>query len=302
MTRIDSPVRVAIAPESLASSSMSALRTPLTEFCATDVAVVDRRRVHEYVLATSGQSPTHGRESAVPPLFIVVTTWPALIAGPAGVLSQDEVLSTVQAAHDVRYRRPLVLGETLTTEARFFSIRGGPLGTLLTIRLRSYDRAQRLVVEQFVTTFVRLMTQTVNLGPNRPSQSCDRTLPAEPCALVEFGVDHDQPRRYANVSGDHHQIHLDTKAAQAAGFHRPIVHGLCTLAMSCGLLIPELGYGMDRVTRLAAKFSGAVYPGTRVTTRAYDLTAPTDTAAIYGFEATSEGRRVITQGRLELRR
>ena len=39
-----------------------------------------------------------------------------------------------------------------------------------------------------------------------------------------------RPRPYAAASGDHEPLHLDTEVARAAGFERPIVHGMLTMA------------------------------------------------------------------------
>jgi acyl dehydratase len=40
----------------------------------------------------------------------------------------------------------------------------------------------------------------------------------------------DTMRRYADASGDHNPIHLDSVAARAAGLPAPILHGLFTMA------------------------------------------------------------------------
>ena len=50
--------------------------------------------------------------------------------------------------------------------------------------------------------------------------------------------------------------------ARAAGFERPILHGLCTFAVAGHALLRTLcDYDPARLTELQARFSAPVYPG-----------------------------------------
>lgn len=63
------------------------------------------------------------------------------------------------------------------------------------------------------------------------------------------------------LSGDHNPLHADPRIARAAGYDRPILHGLCTL----GAVAFSLGLEHDRGPRalagLGARFTGPVFPG-----------------------------------------
>jgi acyl dehydratase len=54
----------------------------------------------------------------------------------------------------------------------------------------------------------------------------------------------------------------DPEFASAAGFPRPILHGLCTYGMTCKALVDTLLDGDPaRVGSYGARFAGVVFPG-----------------------------------------
>jgi len=67
--------------------------------------------------------------------------------------------------------------------------------------------------------------------------------------------------------GDRNPLHSDPATAQAAGFPRPILHGLCTYAMVLkGVLRAALGNDTRLVRSYEAIFTGVVFPGERIAT------------------------------------
>jgi acyl dehydratase len=57
-------------------------------------------------------------------------------------------------------------------------------------------------------------------------------------------------------------LHADPDVAIAAGFERPILHGLCTFGVAChGLVKAVLGYDSSRLKEMRLRFSAPVYPG-----------------------------------------
>jgi acyl dehydratase len=64
------------------------------------------------------------------------------------------------------------------------------------------------------------------------------------------------------LSGDYNAIHADPELARKAGFERPILHGLCTLAVVTRAILDTYGEGMpDVLADLSLRFSAPVYPG-----------------------------------------
>ena len=63
-------------------------------------------------------------------------------------------------------------------------------------------------------------------------------------------------------AGAGNPLHSDPEFAAAAGFPRPILHGLCTYGMTCKALVDTL-HDCDtaRVGGYGARFAGVVFPG-----------------------------------------
>lgn len=73
------------------------------------------------------------------------------------------------------------------------------------------------------------------------------TLRSEPVTPVQLAL-------YAAASGDHNPLHLDPAFARQAGFERPVVHGMLTMALAGRLLTQHFGAGSVR--SLQTRFAG----------------------------------------------
>jgi acyl dehydratase len=79
-----------------------------------------------------------------------------------------------------------------------------------------------------------------------------------------------QQALWYRLCGDRNPLHSDPEFAQAAGFPRPILHGLCSYGIVCKALTDELLDGdAGRVARFSTRFSGVVFPGETLRTRAW---------------------------------
>lgn len=64
------------------------------------------------------------------------------------------------------------------------------------------------------------------------------------------------------LCGDRNPLHSDPGFAAAAGFPRPILHGLCTYGMTCKAMVDTVLDGdAGRVGAYGARFAGVVFPG-----------------------------------------
>jgi acyl dehydratase len=68
---------------------------------------------------------------------------------------------------------------------------------------------------------------------------------------------------YAAASGDHNPLHLDMAVANAAGFEKPIVHGMLTMAYA-GRMLTE-AFGPIALLSLSTRFIGVAKLGETVT-------------------------------------
>jgi acyl dehydratase len=69
------------------------------------------------------------------------------------------------------------------------------------------------------------------------------------------------------LSGDINPLHAEPEFARAAGFPRPILHGLATFGVAGhAILRTACGYDPARLTTMAGRFSAPVYPGETIRT------------------------------------
>jgi len=66
------------------------------------------------------------------------------------------------------------------------------------------------------------------------------------------------------LTGDRHPVHIDPVVAQANGFARPILHGLCTLGIAARTVAAQAGVHPARLLELDARLAAPVLPGDAV--------------------------------------
>jgi acyl dehydratase len=100
------------------------------------------------------------------------------------------------------------------------------------------------------------------------------------------------------LSADPNPLHADPATAKAAGFPRPILHGLATFGV-CGhaILKTLCGYDPTRLSALAGRFSAPVFPGETIRTEIWR------DGAVASFRARVVERDVvaINNGRAEIK-
>ncbi len=155
-----------------------------------------------------------------------------------------------------------VIGRTRVTE---IVDKGPGKGALLYSDREVFDKATGdLLATLTSTTFIR--GEGGFGGPSGPAP--------EPHALPERAPDLavdlktlPQAALIYRLSGDYNPLHADPDVATAAGFERPILHGLCTYAVA-GRAVLKACCGNDpsRLRRFDLRFSAPVLPGETVRT------------------------------------
>jgi acyl dehydratase len=83
----------------------------------------------------------------------------------------------------------------------------------------------------------------------------------EPDHRVRYQIRPDAALLY-RLTGDRNPLHADPTAAQAAGFKRPILHGLCTFGMTCRAVLERIvAWQPEHIASHEARFTAPVYPG-----------------------------------------
>ena len=99
------------------------------------------------------------------------------------------------------------------------------------------------------------------------------------------------------LSGDDNPLHADPAVAAAAGFPRPILHGLCTFGVVGHALLKALcGYRVERLKRMQLRFSAPVFPGETIRTEIWRE----DGVVSFRAKAVPRDELVINNGRAEI--
>jgi acyl dehydratase len=103
-------------------------------------------------------------------------------------------------------------------------------------------------------------------GPAGPTPEPHR-LPEEPPHLSLDLPTLPQAALIYRLSGDYNPLHADPKIAAAAGFARPILHGLCTFGIASRAIVKACcGNDPDKLRKIQVRFSAPVFPGETIRT------------------------------------
>jgi acyl dehydratase len=175
----------------------------------------------------------------------------------------------VHGEQHLRVLKPLPTAGTVIARNRVVSItdKGPGKGAIAVILRELFDKASgEPLAEARNVTFLRgdggFSEQS---GRNDPPPEPLPAVPERaPDVEVELGTLAHQALLY-RLNGDYNILHADPDVARAAGFSRPILHGLCTYGMAAHAVIKMLcDYDAAPLRRLAVRFTAPVFPGETV--------------------------------------
>jgi acyl dehydratase len=198
----------------------------------------------------------------------------------------------------VTLHRPLKPRGTVLGRTRILDVvdKGTGKGALVFTERKVTDKESgELIATVTQTTFCRAdggfggpprPTPTPHPIPERaPDLTCD--LATRPEAALIY-----------RLSADRNPLHVDPEVAAAAGYPRPILHGLGTFGVvGHALLRSVCGYDPDRLISMAGRFSAPVFPGEAIRTEMWR------DGLVVSFRARVLERNVIamTNGRAEVK-
>jgi acyl dehydratase len=263
---------------------------------------VEAERTKAYAAATNDPIPAHRDGEVAPPVFAVVPIWDTMAGGMAGVVPPEALPFVVHGEQDMFFRRPIVPGMVLRSKAAAIGIHVKPNGTSVVVKVETRDESGELVVEQYMTSFFRGVSDGDSGGEEAPGHKLSGTVKtADPVATVTQRLDDDQTFRYAEASGDTMPMHLDAEFAKSVGLPGIIIHGLCTMAFTSWAVVQSVAGGdSTRLRRLAVRFSRPVLPGQEITTTLWKV-GEAGGVTSYGFETRNDaGDVVIKDGLAEV--
>lgn len=170
--------------------------------------------------------------------------------------------------------KPFPSSASIRNEACIAGLHDKGKAAILEIETKSYNaESGELLCMNRMTAFLRGAGGFSN--SSQPfSYSKYQTIPvsavkipkSQPFAVFE---DYTQPSQALvyRLSGDYNPLHSDPMVAKAAGFSRPILHGLCTMGFAVRAIIKFICRGdPNMVKNIFSRFLLHVYPGETLVT------------------------------------
>ena len=211
------------------------------------------------------------------------------------ITSGANLAGILHGEHEIVFHRPIPTEGTLSTSGEIVNIfdKGEGKGAIVVAEADTVHSSGDILYTNIFTLFCRLDGGFGGEnGPKVPFELPDR----EPDAVVEGNPTSDQPLLY-RLSGDVFALHVDPAFAEASGFEKPIMHGLCTLGYATRAIIESLFPGEpERMSRLKVRFSKTLYPGVPVKTQVWKVG---DEKALYRTLNAENDQVVIDHGVVE---
>ena len=214
----------------------------------------------EKELAFVNEAVLEQRSLKVVPTFASVAAWGA---GP-GEMNLNRVM-VVDGERDITFHRPLGVAENLVVDSRVLAVfdKGKDKGAVIrhqtVLKNEKGEELATLVASRFARGDGGFG------GPSEGQPEPHKVPTREPDKSIDISTRPDQALIY-RLCGDRNPLHSDPEFAKAAGFPRPILHGMCTYGITCrGILQTYADYDPSAFRQHAARFSSPVFPGETVT-------------------------------------
>jgi acyl dehydratase len=134
-------------------------------------------------------------------------------------------------------------------------------------------------------------------GPPRPAPPIHKTPERAPDMVCDLSTRPEAALVY-RLTADLNPLHADLDVAKAAGYPRPIYHGLGTFGVVCHALLKGVcNYDPARMTAMSGRFSAPVFPGEMIRTEIWR------DGDVVSYRALVPERNIVamSNGRAEIR-
>lgn len=240
------------------------------------------------------------KDLRVSPTFAAVLGYPGFWAKDPR--SGIDWVRMLHGEHTLRIHRPLPPAATVIGRSRVARVvdKGAGKGALLLIEREVTDKAtgERLATIEQLNFCRGDGGYSANGDTSDDAPTSPPAVPArKPDAACELPTRTEAALVY-RLSGDDNPLHADPDVARAAGFERPILHGLATWGVAAhAVLKMQCGSDPARLALFRARFTSPVYPGETIRTEMWR-----DGNTVQ-FRAHAVGRNVVVldNGIAELR-
>jgi len=189
-----------------------------------------------------------------------VVTWGAM-PGDLGV----NFMLLVDGERKIVFHKPLQTSGRVTADCRVLGAwdKGPGKGAVIVSETTLSNAAGEDVLTITGSTFAR--GDGGFGGPSEGQPEPHEVPKRAPDMSVDIPTSPDQALIY-RLSGDRNPLHCDPAVAKAAGFPRPILHGMCTYGITCRAVLQTYAeYDPSRFKSHQARFSSPVFPGETIT-------------------------------------
>lgn len=258
--------------------------TPGDEFPPVTLAL-DAEAVAAYLAATDDDNAVYWHDGApryVPPLALAALSFRDI----ARELALEP--GSLHTGQELAFRRPVLLGERLTTQARVATSSKRRGFTALVVEIAGIDDAGEMALSGRMTVMVASeagagggsITVPPPAAPSvaHESLTAAETRPYAPLGDAEIAagtklaalahtLTQERIDRYALASGDYNPIHIDPVFAASTPFGGTVAHGMLLLAYISVMLTRAFGTRWIETGGLKVKFRGPGSAGSTVSTR-----------------------------------
>lgn len=206
-------------------------------------------------------------------------------------------VKVVHGEQGIRIHKPLPVEGRLVGRTKLTGLvdKGEGKGALLYSERQVIDASGDAVATLTQTTFLR-----GDGGCGGTTEPARKPHP-EPTRPPDFAVDLATTPSQAliyRLNGDYNPLHADPAIATAAGFPRPILHGLATFAVVGHALLKGLcGYRPERLTAMDGRFSAPVFPAETLRT---EIWREGNGIAAFRARVVERDTVVLSNGRAEI--
>jgi acyl dehydratase len=198
-----------------------------------------------------------------------VPTMATVIAWGQRTLSEADLnwLMIVHGEQRLELHKPLPAAATIVANGKVVGAvdKGADKGALIISETEIFDKASGDKLCTLGSTIFARGDGGFG-GPSDGAPVPHEVPTRAPDMSCELETRPDQALLY-RLSGDRNPLHSDPGFAKAAGFPRPILHGLCTYGTACrAVLKTACDYDHTKITGFDVRFSAPVFPGETIIT------------------------------------